>query len=65
MTSDLDIYRTANLLIQQHGEEAAIQAAMKADEMLAKGDMDGKAVWMRVIEAIEELWDTEQKGPPN
>ena len=62
MTSDLDIYRTANLLIQQHGEEAAIQAAMKADEMLAKGDMDGKAVWMRVIEAIEELWDTESEG---
>ena len=62
MTSKIDIYRTANLFIQQHGEEAAIQAAMKADEMLARGDMDGKAVWMRVIEAIEELWDTESEG---
>lgn len=62
MPREIDIYRTANLLIQQHGEEAAIQAAMKADEMLAKGDMDGKAVWMRVIEAIEELWDTESEG---
>jgi|TARA_B100000315_G_scaffold157945_1_gene146594 hypothetical protein len=30
LTSSLDIYRTANLLIQQHGDEAAIQAAMKA-----------------------------------
>lgn len=57
MITKIDVYRTANLFIQQHGEDAAIQAAMKADEMLARGDMDGKAVWMRVIEAIEELWD--------
>jgi len=28
MTTSLDIYRTANLMIQQHGEEAALQAAM-------------------------------------
>ena len=27
MTSDLDIYRSANLLVQQHGEDAPIHAA--------------------------------------
>ena len=59
MTTNIDIYRTANLMIQQHGEEAAIQAAMKADEMLAQGNLDGKAVWMQVIEVIEELQMTE------
>jgi len=62
MTSNLNIHRTANLMIQQHGEEAALQAAMRADEMLAKGNMDGKAVWMRVIEAIGELQATEPEG---
>jgi len=62
MTTSLDIYRTANLMIQQHGEEAALQAAMRADEMLAKGNMDGKAVWMRVIESIEELQATEPES---
>ena len=58
MTTNIDIYRTANLMIQQHGEEAAIQAAMKADEMLAQGNLDGKAVWLGVIKAIEELQAT-------
>ncbi len=34
MTSDRDIYRTANLLIKQHGQDAPIHAAMRADAML-------------------------------
>ncbi len=29
MTSELDIYRSANLLVKQHGEDAPIHAAMK------------------------------------
>ena len=35
MTSDLDIYRAAHLLIKRHGDDAAIEAAMRADELLA------------------------------
>ncbi len=31
MTYDLDIYRSAKLLIDQHGEDAAIFAAMQAN----------------------------------
>ncbi len=41
MTSDLDIYRTASILIRERGEDAAIEAAMRADRMLEKGDMEG------------------------
>ena len=59
--SDLDIYRSAKLLIDQHGEDAAIFAAQQADRCLEAGDLDGKAVWMRVIRAIEELQD---RRPP-
>jgi len=55
MTSDLDIYRSANELIEQHGEDAPIHAAMRADERLAAGDMEGEAVWIRIVKAIEEL----------
>ncbi len=55
MTSDLDIYRSAHVLIQQHGEWAAMEAAMKADAMLDKGDLDGAAVWRRIVEAINEI----------
>lgn len=55
MTSDLDIYRTANELIAQHGDEALIYAAMRADELLEAGDLDGQAVWKRVLAAVDEL----------
>ena len=43
VTSGLDIYRTANLLIKQHGAEAPVHAAMRADAMIEKGDRDGRA----------------------
>ncbi len=55
MIPDLDIYRSANLLMQQHGQDAPIHAAMRADAMLDKGDLDGVAVWKRILRAVEEL----------
>ena len=59
MTSNLDIYRTAKLLVDQHGTEAPIEAAMHADAMLDKGDMDGQRVWLRIRAAVKELLDTQ------
>ena len=41
MTSDLDIYRSANVLIKQYGDAADIEAAMRADERLAAGGWGG------------------------
>ncbi len=55
MTPYLDIYRSADLIVQQHGAEAPIEAAMHADAMLAKGDLDTRAVWLRIVKAIEVL----------
>ncbi len=60
MTSDLDIYRSANELIKQFGMAADIEAAMRADERLAAGDMGGEAVWLRIVRAIEELLSEER-----
>ncbi len=60
MTSDLDIHRSADELIKQHGEAADIEAAMRADGCRAAGDMDGEAVWLRIVEAIEELLAAER-----
>ena len=62
MPDEIDIYRSAKLLIDQHGEEAPIFAAQQADKCLGAGDLDGKATWMRVIGAIEELLD---RQPPS
>ncbi len=55
MISDLDIYHTASLLVKQHGQDASVEAAMRADAMLEKGDLDGCAVWKRILRAVEEL----------
>ncbi len=55
MIPDLDIYRSAQVLVKQHGEDAPIRAAMRADAMLDKGDLDGYAVWRRILRAVEEL----------
>ncbi len=44
-----------NLLVKQHGEDAPIHAAMRADAMLETGDLDGYAVWKRVLRAVGEL----------
>ena len=60
MVDDIDIYRSANLLIKQHGKEAAVFAAMQADACLEAGDLEGKLTWIRVIAAIEELQDKER-----
>ena len=57
MPDEIDIYRSAKLLIDQHGEDAPIFAAMRADGLFAAGDLDGSRVWMGVIRAIKELLD--------
>lgn len=55
MISDLDVYRSAQLIVEKHGDGAPIEAAMKADAMLEKGDLDGQATWMRILGAVKEL----------
>jgi hypothetical protein len=42
---DLDIYRAAKLLIDQHGPDAGLSAAGRADLLLEEGDTEGAAVW--------------------
>ncbi len=61
MTPDIDIWRSANLLVKQHGEDAPIEAAMRADAMLEAGDPDGSAVWKRILRAVGELQGTGPK----
>ena len=55
MTTDVNIHRTVQLCIKQHGDDATIHAAMRADELLDKGNLAGRAVWLRVMGAIKEL----------
>ena len=62
LAGDIDIYRAAKLYIDQHGDQAVLQAAMRADALLDTGDMDGAAMWRKIIKAIEVLQATEPVG---
>jgi hypothetical protein len=55
MIPDIDIWRCAQLMINNHGEEAAMEAAAMADEFLSEGNIDAQRVWMRIAKAIDEL----------
>ncbi len=60
MIPDLDIFRSAQVLVKRHGPDAPIHAAMRADAMLDKGDLDGYAVWKRILMAVGELLSKER-----
>ena len=55
MIPGLDVFRAAQSLIERHGEDAPIQAAMRADALLEQGDMGGQAVWKRILKAVDVL----------
>ena len=61
--SDLDIYRSAKLLVDQHGSGATAEAMKRADALAAQGDAARKVVWLRILEAVEELQNTNPTGP--
>ena len=62
LIEEVDIWRSASEMIKLHGEDAAVRAAMRADALLERGDLDGAAIWKRVVRAIGELTLT---APPS
>lgn len=63
MITDRDIWATAKMLVDQHGAEAPIHAAMRADALLERGDVDGQAVWKRILHAVEEILHLPEPAP--
>jgi hypothetical protein len=61
MLSDAEIYQSADLLIEEHGLDAASIATMRADELLIDGNMDGYRMWKRIIMVIDNV---AVYGPP-
>ncbi len=52
---EIDIWRTANLMIRRYGGTADLEACLRADELSAKGDRAGMLVWLRILAAIDSL----------
>jgi len=58
---DLDALRCAKLLLDRHGRDAELHAAMRIDELDAAGDKAGRRAWVRILAAVDELARTEQR----
>ncbi len=61
--SGRDIWVRAKFLIEKYGDEAAIYAALRTEDLLDKGDVGEAATWHEIIKAIEALENTEPTGP--
>ena len=62
MIEDRDIWRTASLLMQRHGHEAALVAARQVDAFLASEDAVECAAWKRILQAVAELARNPNEG---
>ncbi len=52
-------------MVKRYGDDAATEAAMRVDELLDEGDMDGCAAWKRIKGAAEKLLETVPEGSVN
>ena len=53
---EIDIWRAAGTLLKRYGgERAALMAAMRADELLDQGDVEGFNAWKRIVKSINEF----------
>ena len=53
--NDLDIWRSANILLKRYGAEAVFIASRRADALLDQGDVQGCSAWVRIAKAITDL----------
>jgi hypothetical protein len=57
-----DIYRTAKILTDRYGADAPTHAAMKANAMLERGDLNGAGMWKQVLRAIMHMRASEGRA---
>ena len=58
MTSEIGVYRTANVLIREHGPAARMEAVQRAGVLRRKGDIAGHVAWKRIAAAVDEIGRT-------
>lgn len=55
LTHERHLWACANTLIAEHGDSAWLFASMRADALLAEGDLDGHRTFMTILNHIETL----------
>lgn len=62
MLPEIEIWRAAAAMIKRYGTEAGLEAAKRADQMLAAGDVEGSATWHWIMTLVEQLQAERPKG---
>ena len=55
LLSEWELWACAQHYVTQHGEDAAVIAAMRCDELLNASDFDGARNFQAIIERINKL----------
>tara|TARA_R100001132_G_scaffold26457_1_gene28203 strand:+ start:443 stop:637 length:195 start_codon:yes stop_codon:yes gene_type:complete len=55
MVNECEMLACAQHYVTRHGEDAPIHAAMRADELMARGEMAGARTFTAIVGRIEEL----------
>ena len=63
MIPEIDIWRTATLMLKRYGKRALKESASRANELASAGDDNGVAVWRRISGAVGQLVNTMPPGP--
>ncbi len=61
-TSEVEIWRTAHLMIEHYGEGAVWACLMRADDSAEKGSDQNYKVWTRILTAVRALSRRPQYG---
>jgi len=41
-------------MIRRYGDDAAVQAAMHGDQLIARGDLDGILLWLAIVAGLSK-----------
>lgn len=64
MLTEWELWACANHFVAKHQADAPIMAAMRADKLLAEGDLDGVRTFNAIVRRINQLLE-EPVGRPH
>ena len=63
MITEIDIWRAAQLMLRWYGDTAQTESIKRIEELAASDDFAGVAIWLRIIDAVDQLANTTPAGP--
>ena len=63
MITEIDIWRAAQLMLRWYRDMAQVESIRRIDELSAAGDLASVAIWLRIIDAIDQLANITPPGP--